>query len=115
MRLPNQPAKSLPNGPLDSASLELHSDAIAVVRHLLTVNHLPADRFIAQRSHLYRVARSPDLFREQASAVRTYIVSVRLLFPVGTHRLTVPQAHHEDDREPLFRSATWPVVQKDPR
>ena len=109
--LPNHYAISLQNGPHDRATLEFHSDAVAIIRQFLGVNHLPADRIIVQRSNLYRVARSPEVFREYAGAVWTDVIRERPLLSNGAPRFTPREAHHDNDREPLFRSATCLVVQ----
>ena len=77
------------------------------------MNHLPAGRITVQRSNPYRVAQLPEVFREYTSAVWTDVIGVRpLLFSIGTCRLTVREAHHDDDRQPPFRSATEPAVQR---
>jgi len=109
----NRAAISLQSGPLDGATLEVHSDAVAVVRQPLAMNHLPAGRITVQRSNPYRIAQLPEVFREYTSAVWTDVIGVRpLLFSIGTCRLTVREAHHDDDRQPPFRSATEPAVQR---
>jgi hypothetical protein len=99
-------------GPRDGGTLELYSDAIAVVRQPLTINDLPAGRIFVQRSNLYHVAKLPRVFREYASAVWTDVVGVRPLFSIGTHRFTGCEVHHGDDGEPPFDSAIERVVQR---
>ncbi len=98
-------AISLYDGPRDRAALEFHSDAIAVVRQPVTVNHFGTDRIFIQRSKPQVVARSPGVFREYTSAARTDVIGVRLLFSVGTHGRTVREAHYHDYRQPRFHSA----------
>jgi len=93
--------------------MEFHSDAIALVRQPLTISHLPAGRITVQRGDPYDVAQLPELFRKYASAVWTDVIGVRpLSVSIGTCRLTVRKAHHDDDRQPPFRPATEFVVQK---
>ena len=97
-------------GPHDGATLELHPHSVAVVRQPLTINDLAAGRIFVQRSNLYHVARLPRVFREYASAMWADVIGVRPL-SIGTSRFTVCEAHHGDDGEPPFRSATERVVQ----
>src|SRR6266704_6450699 len=98
------------DGPRDGATLELHPHAIAVVRQLPTINDRPAGRIFVQWSNLHHVARLPRVFREYASAVWADVVGVRPL-SIDTRRFTVCEAHHGNDWEPPFRSATERVVQ----
>lgn len=100
-------------GPLDIIAMEFHSDAIAVVRQLLTISYLPAGRITVQWSNPYRVAQLPDVFRKDASTAWTDVIGIRpLLFSIGTCRLTVREAHHDDNGQPPFRPATELVVQR---
>ena len=106
-----QPVGFVQSGPRDGGTLKFHSDAIAVVRHPLTINHLPARHIPVQRSNPYHLVRLPGLFRKEASAVRTNIIGVGLLFSVGSRILRWCQAYCDDDGEPPFHSAIEPVVQ----
>ena len=103
----------LQSGPPDRAVMEFHSDAIALVRQLVTISHLPAGRITVQRSDPYDVAQLPELFRKYTSAVWTDVIGVRPLpVSIGTCRLTVREAHHDDNGQPPFRPATELVVQR---
>jgi hypothetical protein len=93
--------------------MEFHSDAIAVVPQPLTISHLPAGRITVQRGDPYGVAHLPEVFREYTSAVWTDVIGVcPLPFCIDTCMLTVREAHHNDNRQPLFRPATELVVQR---
>src|SRR5260370_14958809 len=74
-----QPVGFVQSGPRDLGTWKFHSDAIAVVRHPLAINHLPACHVPVQRSNPYHVLWLPGVFRENASAVRTNVVGVGLL------------------------------------
>src|SRR6202040_1198549 len=72
----NEAVIPLQSGPLDIIAVELHSDAIAVVRQPLAINHLPASRTTLQRSNANRIAQLPEVLREYASAARTDIIGI---------------------------------------
>src|SRR5258708_4943029 len=102
----NLAAISLHDGPRGRSVLESHSNAIAAVRQRVTVNHMPTGRIFVQRSNLQGVARLPSVFRKYASTARTNVIGVSLLFSFGTQGRTVRDAHHYDDRQPPFHSAS---------
>src|SRR5260370_7222856 len=106
-----QPVGFVQSGPRDGGTLKFHSDAIAVVRHPLTINHLPARHIPVQRSNPYHLVRLPGLFRKEASAVRTNIIRVGLLFSVGTPTLPSSPAYSPDNRNPPFHPPIDPVAQ----
>jgi hypothetical protein len=97
--------------PGDRAILEFHTDAIAIVRQFLTINHLPVDRFFIERSDLHRVAGLPGELREYASAVRTDVVGEGSFFFIVVGRFRKREGHHHDDRHAPFGSAAGPVLQ----
>src|SRR4029077_15504544 len=99
------------SGPRDRGALNSYSDAIAVVRQPLTINHLPACHIPVQRSNPYHLVRLPRLFRKNACAVRTNVIGVGLLFSVGGRILPWCQAYCHNDGEPSFHSASESVVQ----
>src|SRR5258708_38005343 len=78
-----QPVGFVESGPRDLGTLKFHSDAIAVFRHPLAINHLPACHGPVQRSNPYHVLRWPGVFRENASALRTNVIGVSRLFSSG--------------------------------
>ena len=92
--------------------MKLHSDAIAVVRQLLTINHFPTGRIFIQWSKPYQVAKLPGVVREYASAMCTDVIGERLLLSIGTRTIWLREAQYDDDRQPPFHSATGPVVQR---
>src|SRR5258708_10197390 len=106
-----QPVGFVQSGPRDRGTLKFHSDAIAAVRHSLAINHLSACHIAVQRSNPYHVVRLPRLFRKNASAVRTNVIGVGLLFSVVSRRLRWSEAYRDDDGEPSFHSAAEAVVQ----
>ncbi len=107
----HQSVVSLQSGPCDGAALKFHSDAIAVVRQPLTINHFSACHILVQRSNPYHIVRLPGVFREYASAVWTDVIGKGSLFSIGTRRLTVCEAHNGDNGEPPFDSSVELVVQ----
>src|SRR5258708_34031629 len=106
-----QPVGFVQSGPRDLGTLKFHSDAIAVVRHPLAINHLPACHVPVQRSNLHHVVGLPRLLGEKASAVRTNVIGVGLLFSVGSPILRWCKPDCYADGEPSFYSATKPEVQ----
>ena len=112
MPSPLQSVVSPQIGPRDGEILKLHSDAIAVVRQLLTINHFPTGRIFIQWSKPYQVAKWPGVLREYASAVCTDVIGERLLLSIGTRTIWLCEAQYDDDLQPPFHSATGPVVQR---
>jgi hypothetical protein len=109
---PQQFVMSLQSRPSDRMSLEFDSDAITIVWQPLAINHSPASPLLVQRGNLHHFARLPEVRREYASAVRTYVIGERPLFSIGARRLTVRETHYDDDRQPPFYSATGRIVQR---
>ena len=106
-----QPVGFVQSGPRDGGTLKFHSDAIAVVRQPLTINHFSGGHILVQRSNPYRVVRLPGVLREYASAVWTDVIGKGSLPSIDTRRFTVCEAHYGDNGEPLFHSSIEPVVQ----
>ena len=98
-------------GPCEQAISKLHSDAIAVVRQPLTINHVPAGRFIVHGSYHYFVTRLPGMFREYANTVFTDVIGVRPFFFMSTRMVCVCKAYDDDDGKPPSQSATERMVQ----
>ena len=65
----------------------MHSDRVAVIRQLLTIDHLPTNWPFVSRSNLGYVASLPGVFRNDSGTVWTDVIDVCLLLPVGTHTL----------------------------
>lgn len=103
--------KSAHGGPRDGAILKLHSDAIAVIRHPLTINDVPANRFFVHGSYQYLVIRLQRLLGEYASAMCTDVIGVRSLLSVGTRTSCHREAYYQNDRKPPFHPATDCLVQ----
>src|SRR6266403_1405743 len=111
MPSPLQSVISAQIGPRDGVILKLHSDAIAVIRQLLTINHFPTGRIFIQWSKAHQVAKWPGVLREYASAMCTDVIGERLLLSIGTRAIWLCEAQYDDDLQPPFHSATGPVVQ----
>ena len=93
--------------------MEFHSDAIAVVRQSLGVNHLRVGRIFMQGSNPCHFARLPGVLREYASAVWTDVIGERPFVSVGTRTFRLREAYYDDDRQSPFHSAIGPIVQRD--
>ncbi len=107
-----QVAVFLQGGPGDRAIREFHADTEAVVRQLLAINDLPPGRTRIQGSNAHDVAGLPGALRENASAVPADVVGEGL-FSIGSRGQYGRKAHHNDDQQPPFDSASGPMVQRD--
>src|SRR5260370_40566945 len=85
-------------GPRDAAALEIHSEAVAVVREFLAIDNDSADRdFIFQRSDLCQFARLPGAAGNHADTVGTDVIRAGQFCPVGRLILRAGEAHNNRD------------------
>ncbi len=78
-------------GPCDTVTIEIQSDAIAVVREFLAINNFPADsRLIFHASYLCNFTSLPMTFGNYASTMSADVFRISQLCSVG--RLILRQA-----------------------
>src|SRR2546422_310256 len=77
-------AVSAVGGPRDAATIEIQSDAIAVVREFVAINNLSADSdFIFHTGYLCHFTGLPMAFGNQASTVSTDVFRIGQFRSVG--------------------------------
>ena len=64
--------------PGDRVIQHVQSDSEAVIRQLLTVNHLPADGTLMEGGELYHFTGFPEVAGKYASTMWTDVIGVRL-------------------------------------